>query len=218
MSVGQEPRWFDPRCAHYDPHGCSDWLNRAGHVCQGCLSRPEWQHRAVLVYTVVDDSLSPTNPLGDAVETFIRREDAEHSSRRFAATSRSSRATCGSRSGSSRRATRRTDEAPGVHGGQFAACQAARSKATTLATAPHILCQKAHNRSRPDAGLRVGGRGLQQPIPRFQRPVSPSRTSRPLGASRLANHRHSSASSASFPGVRGSRPSSHSSPASTRPS
>ena len=33
--------------------------------------------RAVIVYAVVDDSLSPTSPLGDAVETFIRREDAK---------------------------------------------------------------------------------------------------------------------------------------------
>ena len=31
----------------------------------------------MLVYAIVDDSLSPTRPLGDAVETFIRREDAE---------------------------------------------------------------------------------------------------------------------------------------------
>jgi len=31
----------------------------------------------VIVYAVVDDSLSPTSPLGDAIETFIRREDAE---------------------------------------------------------------------------------------------------------------------------------------------
>ncbi len=31
----------------------------------------------MLVYAVVDDRLSPTSPLGDAVETFIRREDAE---------------------------------------------------------------------------------------------------------------------------------------------
>ena len=29
------------------------------------------------VYAVVDDLLSPTFPLGDAIETFIRREDAE---------------------------------------------------------------------------------------------------------------------------------------------
>jgi hypothetical protein len=32
---------------------------------------------AVIVYAVVDDWLSPTLPLGDAIETFIRREDAE---------------------------------------------------------------------------------------------------------------------------------------------
>jgi hypothetical protein len=31
----------------------------------------------VIVYAVVDDSLSATNPLGDAVETFVRRKDAE---------------------------------------------------------------------------------------------------------------------------------------------
>jgi hypothetical protein len=31
----------------------------------------------VLVYAVVDDSLSPTFPLGDALEVYVRREDAE---------------------------------------------------------------------------------------------------------------------------------------------
>ena len=31
----------------------------------------------VIVYAVVDDSLSPTFPLGDALEVFIRREDVE---------------------------------------------------------------------------------------------------------------------------------------------
>ena len=31
----------------------------------------------VIVYAFVDDALSPDFPLGDAVETFIRREDAE---------------------------------------------------------------------------------------------------------------------------------------------
>jgi hypothetical protein len=31
----------------------------------------------VLVYAVVDDSVSPTSPLGDAIKTFIGREDAE---------------------------------------------------------------------------------------------------------------------------------------------
>ena len=31
----------------------------------------------MIVYAVVDDALSPDFPLGDAVETFIRRDDAE---------------------------------------------------------------------------------------------------------------------------------------------
>jgi len=31
----------------------------------------------VIVYAGLDDSLPPTFPLGDAIETFIRREDAE---------------------------------------------------------------------------------------------------------------------------------------------
>ena len=31
----------------------------------------------MIVYAVVDDSLSPTSPLGDALEAFIHREDAE---------------------------------------------------------------------------------------------------------------------------------------------
>jgi hypothetical protein len=30
----------------------------------------------VIVYAVVDDALSPDFPLGDAVEDFVRREDA----------------------------------------------------------------------------------------------------------------------------------------------
>ena len=30
----------------------------------------------MIVYAVVDDSLSPDFPLGDSIETFIRREDA----------------------------------------------------------------------------------------------------------------------------------------------
>jgi len=39
-------------------------------------------HRAaivdrLLVYAVVDDALSPTFPLGDALEVYVRREDAE---------------------------------------------------------------------------------------------------------------------------------------------
>ena len=31
----------------------------------------------MLVYAVVDDALSPTFPLGDALEVYVRREDAE---------------------------------------------------------------------------------------------------------------------------------------------
>ena len=31
----------------------------------------------MIVYAIVDDALSPEFPLGDALETFVRREDAE---------------------------------------------------------------------------------------------------------------------------------------------
>ena len=31
----------------------------------------------MIVYAIVASSLSPTSPLGDALETFVRREDAE---------------------------------------------------------------------------------------------------------------------------------------------
>jgi hypothetical protein len=31
----------------------------------------------VFVYAVIDDSLSPTSPLGDVLDVFVRREDAE---------------------------------------------------------------------------------------------------------------------------------------------
>jgi hypothetical protein len=31
----------------------------------------------VFVYAIVDTRSSPTHPLGDAIETFMRREDAE---------------------------------------------------------------------------------------------------------------------------------------------
>ena len=34
-------------------------------------------HIAVIVYSVVDDALSPDFPLGDSLEVFVRREDAE---------------------------------------------------------------------------------------------------------------------------------------------
>jgi hypothetical protein len=56
----------------------------------------------VLVYAVVDDSLSPTSPLGDSLDVFVRGEDPA-SSRRSEATSRNSRSICGSRSASLRR-------------------------------------------------------------------------------------------------------------------
>jgi hypothetical protein len=42
----------------------------------------------VIVYAVVDADLSPESPLGDSLEVFIRRKDAERSSRRCAATIR----------------------------------------------------------------------------------------------------------------------------------
>jgi hypothetical protein len=45
----------------------------------------------VLVYAVVDDSLSGTRPLGDSLDVFVRREDAERFIRRSGATSRSLR-------------------------------------------------------------------------------------------------------------------------------
>ena len=32
----------------------------------------------MIVYAIVDDSLSPTSPLGDSLDVFVRREDAEH--------------------------------------------------------------------------------------------------------------------------------------------
>ena len=31
----------------------------------------------MIVYAVVDDSLSPTSPLGDSIDTFVRHENAE---------------------------------------------------------------------------------------------------------------------------------------------
>ena len=31
----------------------------------------------MFVYAVVDDSLSPTSPLGDSIEVFVQRENAE---------------------------------------------------------------------------------------------------------------------------------------------
>ncbi len=40
-------------------------------------ARPSDIIPAVIIYAIVDDSFSPASPLGDGVETFIRREDAE---------------------------------------------------------------------------------------------------------------------------------------------
>jgi hypothetical protein len=40
----------------------------------------------VLVYAVIDDSLSPTSPLGDALEVYVRCEELSASSRRSEAT------------------------------------------------------------------------------------------------------------------------------------
>ena len=36
-----------------------------------------YEERDVIVYAVVDDALSPDFPLGDSLEVFVRREDAE---------------------------------------------------------------------------------------------------------------------------------------------
>ena len=54
--------------------------------------------RTLFVFVVVSTKLSLTSPLGDAVETFIRREDAERFIEEVRATIPSLRATCGSRS------------------------------------------------------------------------------------------------------------------------
>jgi hypothetical protein len=59
---------------------------------------------AVIVYAVGDDALSLDFPLGDAVETFIRQEDAERFIEECGATSPTLRPTCESSSASSWRA------------------------------------------------------------------------------------------------------------------
>jgi hypothetical protein len=58
----------------------------------------------VNAYTIVDDALSPDFPLGDVIETFICREDAERFVRRSATTTLSLRTLYASRNGSSMRA------------------------------------------------------------------------------------------------------------------
>ena len=42
----------------------------------------------MIVYAVVDDALSPDFPLGDSLEVFVRREDAEQFIEECAATTR----------------------------------------------------------------------------------------------------------------------------------
>jgi hypothetical protein len=54
----------------------------------------------VIVYAIIDTRSSRRHPLGDAIETFIRREDAEKFIDEVGTTIPSLRATCGSRSGS----------------------------------------------------------------------------------------------------------------------
>ena len=56
----------------------------------------------VVVYAVVDDALSSDFPLGDPLEVFVRREDAERLVEAFAATIHNSRATRGSNRGTQR--------------------------------------------------------------------------------------------------------------------
>jgi len=74
--------------------------------------RYRWRYRilaeagniaAVLVHAVVDVSLSPTSPLGDASRRSYGVRTLSASSSRYEATIPSSRATCASRSASSRR-------------------------------------------------------------------------------------------------------------------
>ena len=60
----------------------------------------------VIVYAIIEVRSSPDHPLGDAIETFIRREDAARIIEEVRGDERSLRATCGSRSGSWRRAGR----------------------------------------------------------------------------------------------------------------
>ena len=56
----------------------------------------------MIVYAVVDETISPTSPLGDAIESFSGARMPSASSRRSTATTRSSRSRCGSRNESSR--------------------------------------------------------------------------------------------------------------------
>jgi hypothetical protein len=57
----------------------------------------------VIVYTIVDLRSSPDHPCGDAVETFVRREDAERFIEEVRGDDPELASYCGSRSGNSRR-------------------------------------------------------------------------------------------------------------------
>jgi hypothetical protein len=57
---------------------------------------------AMLVYAVVDDSLS-RHLLGDSIDVFVRREGAERFFEEIRGDIRDSRSRCGSKSASSRR-------------------------------------------------------------------------------------------------------------------
>jgi hypothetical protein len=67
------------------------------------LAEPGNMPALVRVFVIVDERSSPSHPLGDAVETFIRREDAELFVEEVRGDDPELAATCGSRSGSWRR-------------------------------------------------------------------------------------------------------------------
>jgi hypothetical protein len=54
---------------HVDDHVQSGQLNTAACRCE--------HRRAVQVYAIIDGLSIPEHPLGDAVDVFVRREDAE---------------------------------------------------------------------------------------------------------------------------------------------
>jgi hypothetical protein len=56
----------------------------------------------MIVCAVVDDALSSDFPLGDALEVFVRREDAERFIEEVRGDQPEMAASCGSRNGSSR--------------------------------------------------------------------------------------------------------------------
>jgi hypothetical protein len=62
------------------------------------------EHSACWSHAVIDDSLSPTVPLGDSLDVFVRCEDAERFIEEVRVTNRNSRSHCGSRSASLRQA------------------------------------------------------------------------------------------------------------------